>query len=91
MSRSSLLLPITVVASAFTLGCGEQPVPVEPTSALRPSAPPEQDVRGEGAQVLRFGAQFLFINDPDRDFSLTVGVPISAVARASSPVVGSRS
>jgi hypothetical protein len=70
----------------------EQPAPVEPTSALRPSAPPEQNVKGEGAQILRFGAQFLFINDPDRDYSLTVGVPISEAPECGGPgeLIGGR-
>jgi hypothetical protein len=83
MCRPSLL-PTTVLA-VFTLGCGDQSVPAEPTSTLRPSAITEQKANGEGAQVLRFGAQFLFINDPDRDFSLTLGVPISEAPECGGP------
>lgn len=75
MNRTSLLLPLSVLTSALNLGCRDRTSLAEPE--LQPSLGTEQNVQGSGAQVVRFGAQFLFINDPDRDFSLTIGVPIS--------------
>ena len=83
---------MAVFASAFTLGCGEQPALVGPTGALRHSAPTQQNLKGGGAQILRFGAQFLFIVDSDRDYSLTVGVPISEAPECGGPgeLIGGR-
>jgi hypothetical protein len=75
MCRSSLLFPVVLLAGS--LGCGDQPMPAEPSSTLDRSIGTERQVRGDGAQVMRIGQQFLFINDPDRDFSLTLGVPVS--------------
>jgi hypothetical protein len=76
MPRASHLLPVTVLASALTLSCGDQLTPTELAKDPRPSLRTEQNPEGPGAQVIRFGFQFIFINDPDRDFSLTIGTPI---------------
>jgi hypothetical protein len=70
------LLPTAVLAGAFALGCTDQPTPSEPADASQPSFRTEQKPEGPGAQVTRSGFQFIFINDPDRDYSLTIGTPI---------------
>jgi hypothetical protein len=70
------LLPTAVLAGAFALGCTDQPTPSEPADASRPSFRTEQNPEGPGAQVTRSSFQFIFINDPDRDYSLTIGTPI---------------
>jgi hypothetical protein len=72
----SLIVSMAVLASATVLGCGEQPVPSEPAT-LPPSFRTQQNPDGAGAQVVVFEAQGIFINDPDRDFSLWIGVPSS--------------
>ena len=83
MSRP-LLLSMTLLA-VFTAGCEDHSVPVEPTSTVRPSAARAQKAQGDGAQVIRFGAQFLFINDFERDYSVTIGVPISEAPECGGP------
>jgi hypothetical protein len=71
--RYSLRIPIAMLAGAL-LGCGEQPGPAEPASAPRPSLRTDQNPEGSGAQVIRFDTQGIILADPDRDFSLTIGV-----------------
>ena len=83
MSRPSLLS--TTLLAVFTVGCEDHSIPVEPTTTLSPSEARAQNGHGEGAQVIRVGAQFLFINDFERDYSLTIGVPISEAPECGGP------
>jgi hypothetical protein len=71
-----LILPIAL-AGALLLGCGDQPTPAEPTSALQPSLRTDRNAEGGGALVIRGATQGIIITDPDRGFSLTIGVPPS--------------
>jgi hypothetical protein len=72
--RRPLLLSTAMLAGALVLGCGDQPAPAEPTGAPRPSLRTEQNPNGPGAQVIRFDTQGIILADPDRDFTLTIGV-----------------
>jgi hypothetical protein len=74
--RYSLLVPVAVLGGLVG-GCSEQPGPAEPASDPQPSLRTEQNPEGPGAQVVRFASGGIFLSDPDRDFVLTIGAPIS--------------
>jgi hypothetical protein len=83
--RYSLLLPTALLGSVLVLGCGEQPGPAEPANDPQPSLRTEQNPEGPGAQITRLAGQGIFINDPDRDFTLTIGAPISEAPECGGP------
>jgi hypothetical protein len=74
--RSCLFPRVVALAAGLALGCDDRSTLSEPLdgppAALRTSNNPD----GRGAQVIVFDLQGIFINDPDRDFSLWIGVPI---------------
>jgi hypothetical protein len=72
----SLLLGTAGLAAAL-VGCGDQFTPTEQANAPHAELRTSRDSGGRGAQVVVLETQGIFINDPDRDFSLWVGVPIS--------------
>jgi hypothetical protein len=75
--RRPILLSTYVLAGTLVLGCVDPKTPTEPAGSAPPSFRTEQNPEGAGAEVIRFGAQFIFINDPDRDYSIVIGTAIS--------------
>src|SRR5438552_1569392 len=69
-----------VLGSVLVFACVDNPTPTDPAG---PSVPSFRE--GSGAQIIRSGFQFIFINDPDRDFSLVVGAPISEAPECGGP------
>jgi hypothetical protein len=69
----TLLLPTVMLASAFVLSCGEQPVPSEPATAPL-TLGTEQNAQGRGAQVFRFNDLFFtVIVDFERGLTTVLG------------------
>lgn len=72
----SCFLPGVVVLASLVLGCDDRSTLSEPSDGPRPALRTSGNPDGPGAQVIVFDLQGIFINDPDRDFSLWIGVPI---------------
>jgi hypothetical protein len=72
--RHSVLLRAATLASALSLGCGEQPEPSEPVSVPNPSFPTARNPDGPGARVFRFNELFFWvIVDSDRGLTTVLG------------------
>jgi hypothetical protein len=72
--RRTFLFSTTLLAGTLVLGCSDQPTPAEPGSTPQPSFRAGQNSEGQGAQITRFGVQGIVLSDPDRGFTLTIGV-----------------
>lgn len=75
--RSCLLPGVVALAASLILGCDDRTTPSEPSDSQRAALRTSASHGGPGAQVIVFDLQGIFINDPDRGFSLWIGVPIA--------------
>ena len=76
MHRPSLL-SIAALAATLALGCTDQPTPLAPNNRL--ASAPTTGLQAAGAENDHYEFTGLPISDPDRNFVLIVGVPLSEV------------